>query len=91
MHEPIEGEEVADETFGGEKPLDGESAAADTPKFTRTPDPEKMDPIERFKKARAAGADAEEWGQGEAGYKTPKSPADRMKYVSSVVLFGRQI
>ncbi|GJE86224.1 EF-hand domain-containing protein [Phanerochaete sordida] len=66
---------LPDDTFGGEHP-------ADAPRFTRLPDPEKEDPIERFKKARAAGAGAAvdgQWGEGEGGYKPPRSPADRMK------------
>ena len=46
------------------------------PKFTRTP-PE--DPIERFQKAKAAGASQDEWGTGDGGYKPPRNPADRLK------------
>lgn len=79
---PGEGaQQVLDDTFGGEKaPV--ETHADGTPKFTRLPDPEKEDPIERFKKAKAAGVGAEEWGQGDGGYKPPRSPTDRMKCVS---------
>ncbi|KIP11759.1 hypothetical protein PHLGIDRAFT_33234 [Phlebiopsis gigantea 11061_1 CR5-6] len=68
-----------DDTFGGEHvPAD---TAEGAPKFTRLPDPDKEDPIERFKKAKAASADAgaDEWGQGEGGYKSPRSPSERMK------------
>ncbi|EKM61432.1 uncharacterized protein PHACADRAFT_248036 [Phanerochaete carnosa HHB-10118-sp] len=64
-----------------QQPLDdGEPPhAADAPRFTRLPDLDKEDPIERIKKAKAAGAGADEWGQGEDGYKSPRLPADRLK------------
>lgn len=51
------------------------ASTASIPKFTRTP-PE--DPIARFQKAKAEAGN-EEWGAGDAGYKPPKSPSDRMK------------
>ncbi|THG95917.1 hypothetical protein EW026_g5827 [Hermanssonia centrifuga] len=71
MQDPV------DETFGGEHAV-VDPPSAGIPKFTRVPDPEKMDPIERFKKAKAAG-DGGEWGQGDSGYKSPVSPSDRLK------------
>ena len=49
------------------------------PKYTRTPDPDRVDPIERFKKAKAAGDESESWGQGETGYKPPRSVDDKLK------------
>lgn len=79
-----EAQQPLDDSFGGEHvPAD---TAAGAPKFTRLPDPDKEDPIERFKKAKAAGVGAEEWGQGEGGYKPPRSPTDRMKCVSMICL-----
>ena len=88
QHEPVpEGQQppAAQPGEGAQQPIDGtfggEHPEAGVPRFTRLPDPDKEDPIERFKKAKAAGASAgaDEWGQGEGGYKPPRSPADRMK------------
>lgn len=54
--------------FGGEK-------VESSPQATiRAPD----DPVERFKKAKAAGGN-EQWGEGEGGYKAPKTPGERYK------------
>ncbi|KAL4252520.1 hypothetical protein ABKN59_002722 [Abortiporus biennis] len=50
-----------------------------TPKFTRIPDPAKVDPVERYQNIKKAANGNEEWGTGESGYKTPSSPSDRMK------------
>jgi hypothetical protein len=74
-------QEPLSDTFGGEKVLAEDSDGSTTPQSTRHSDFEKMDPIERFKKARAAGGSADEWGQGEGGYKPPRTPSDRLKYV----------
>lgn len=58
-----------DDSFGGEKPV-VESQAA--PRYTRTPDPAKEDPIEKFKKAKASGEESQSWGEGDSGYKPPR-------------------
>jgi hypothetical protein len=52
------------------------------PKVPRTRPPGKEEA--NIKSGLAAGANSKplEWGQGDAGYKTPKSPVDRMRYGS---------
>lgn len=69
--QPGEGsQEVQNE---GQQAPDAESAAL--PKITRSVSPEKLDPEVRFKDAQAEG----EWGKD--GYKPPRSPSDKLKYV----------
>ncbi|RDB28680.1 hypothetical protein Hypma_016054 [Hypsizygus marmoreus] len=52
---------------------------APVPKVTRIPPPEKQDPSVRFKDASQEGERKGEWGTGEAGYKPPTDPSDRMR------------
>jgi nucleobindin len=49
------------------------------PKVTRLTPPEKQDPAVKFKDASKAGASKGEWGAGDAGYKSPSSPSDKMR------------
>jgi len=49
------------------------------PKVTRLTPPEKQDPSIRFKDASSEAAKKGEWGTGEAGYKAPTNPGDRMR------------
>jgi len=78
QHEPHEHEEPpkVEQQTGEVQPQAVVNDGNGKPKFTRTP-PE--DPIERFQKAKAAGAAQEEWGAGDDGYKPPKTPSDRFK------------
>ncbi|KAI1794035.1 precursor to secretory protein Ssp120 [Ganoderma leucocontextum] len=41
--------------------------------------PEKQDPVVRFANAKADAENHGEWGQGESGYKSPKSPGEKMR------------
>ncbi|EIN14359.1 precursor to secretory protein Ssp120 [Punctularia strigosozonata HHB-11173 SS5] len=49
------------------------------PKVTRVTPPEKMDPVERYREAKKASGEQEGWGQGNSGYKAPKTPTERMR------------
>ncbi|KIM88785.1 hypothetical protein PILCRDRAFT_238903 [Piloderma croceum F 1598] len=42
-------------------------------------EPPAPDPAVKFKDAGKAGASKEEWGAGDAGYKSPSSPSDKMR------------
>ena len=55
-------------------------AKVDTPKkFERQTPPEQQDPAVRFRQAKADSEAHGEWGSGEAGYKPPKSPSEKMR------------
>ncbi|KAJ7070658.1 precursor to secretory protein Ssp120 [Mycena amicta] len=59
-----------------EPPADAEPGSG-KPKLTRVTPPEKQDPKERYRNAKAeAKAD---WGTGADGYKTPKNAGDKMR------------
>lgn len=45
----------------------------------RAAPPEEQDPAVRFANARQEAANHGEWGQGESGYKSPKSPGEKMR------------
>lgn len=47
------------------------------PKVTRVTPPEKQDPAVKYKDASKSRQ--EEWGSGDAGYKSPSSPSDKMR------------
>lgn len=49
------------------------------PKIVRQDPPEKQNPTERFKTARGESQEKPEWGEGDEGFKRPKTPADRMR------------
>ncbi|TDL26455.1 hypothetical protein BD410DRAFT_881829, partial [Rickenella mellea] len=49
------------------------------PKITRQTPPEKLAPSERYKGAQQEGAKRPEWGEGEAGYRPPSNPSDKMR------------
>lgn len=49
------------------------------PKITRLTPPEKQDPNVRFKDASSQAGRKGEWGTGQAGYKAPTEPGDRMR------------
>lgn len=55
-------------------------ASAAKPKITRVTPPEKQDPSIRFQEASAQGSKQAEWGTGDQGYQSPKSPVDKMRY-----------
>jgi hypothetical protein len=46
------------------------------PDYTRVASP---DPIDAFRNAKKQSQAQEEWGQGSSGYKTPKTPAEKMR------------
>lgn len=57
-----------------------EEAGQETPKkFERQIPPEQQDPAVRFRQAKAESGTYGEWGSGEGGYKSPKSPSERMR------------
>lgn len=53
-----------------------DAPSANLPKYTRSK-PDSDDPAVRYQSAKAGG----QWGEGDAGYKPPKSPSDRLKCV----------
>ncbi|KAI0067975.1 hypothetical protein BV25DRAFT_1793632 [Artomyces pyxidatus] len=48
-------------------------------KIQRPVDPDKIDPAVRFRDAKAESERFGEWGAGDAGYKPPKGPAEKMR------------
>ena len=51
------------------------------PKITRQTPPEKLDPSIRYADAARERGEQAGWGEGDSGYKTPKTPNERMRYV----------
>ena len=51
------------------------------PKIQRQTPPEKIDPAIRYQNARKDGEVYGEWGSGSGGYKVPKTPSERMRFV----------
>jgi hypothetical protein len=52
----------------------------DAPKKIERPvPPEQQDPAVRFRQAKAESDAHGEWGAGEAGYKSPNTPSERMR------------
>lgn len=65
-----------------EEPAAEESPVQATkPKIQRVTPPEKQDPRERFRSASEQMGNKAEWGAGDDGYKSPKSPVDKMRCV----------
>ncbi|KAL4067319.1 hypothetical protein V8B97DRAFT_1977232 [Scleroderma yunnanense] len=63
-----------------QEPMAAEQAAsAPRPKITRGVPPERLDPAVRYKGIGKDSAGQSEWGTGDAGYKPPKSPAERLR------------
>ena len=57
-----------------------EPPLSEPPKLpTRETPPEKQPPEVKYGKAAAEGRSKSEWGQGEDGYKRPKTAADKMR------------
>lgn len=57
-----------------------EEANREVPKrFERQIPPEQQDPAVRFREAKAESESHGEWGAGDGGYKSPKSPSERMR------------
>jgi hypothetical protein len=92
QHEPIQGEATppasdTDPQFvlqpGGANANVREEPSAPAvppnPKVTRLPPPEKQDPAVKYKDASKEGAKKDEWGSGDAGYKPPTSPSEKMR------------
>lgn len=48
-------------------------------KYERQTPPEQQDPSLRFSRAKSDGASHGDWGSGDAGYKPPTSPGERMR------------
>lgn len=49
------------------------------PKVTRVTPPEKQDPEVRYGGAKEESKGRPEWGSGDEGFKTPKTPAERLR------------
>lgn len=49
------------------------------PKVTRVTPPEKQDPEVRYGDAKEESKNRAEWGAGDEGFKTPKTPAERLR------------
>lgn len=49
------------------------------PKITRFTPPEKQEPEAKYVGAKEESRDKEEWGSGHEGFKTPKTPAERLR------------
>jgi len=73
QHEPHD-EAQAPIQVPQEQEQEPSSVAPPIPKYTRSR-PESDDPVVRYSSAKGDG----QWGEGEAGYKPPKSPSDRLK------------
>jgi len=58
------------------KPID---ASAPPPKVTRVTPPEKQEPEVKYGNAAGDSKAKSEWGAGEEGFKTPKTPAERLR------------
>jgi hypothetical protein len=57
-----------------------EQADQEVPKkFERLVPPEQQDPAVRFRQAKAESEAHGDWGLGEGGYKSPKSPSEKMR------------
>jgi hypothetical protein len=54
-------------------------AQAQKPKLTRVTPPEKQDPEVRYGGAKEESRNRAEWGSGDEGFKTPKTPAERLR------------
>lgn len=46
---------------------------------TRVTPPEKQEPAVKYKDASTVGARKGEWGTGEAGYKSPTEPGEKLR------------
>jgi len=57
--------------YGSQEPL--------KPKITRPTPPEKQDPRIKYQDATKEKDTQSEWGTGEEGYKSPKSPAEKLR------------
>lgn len=74
----LEPQPGAPEGEGGEVPEgNADKDAKQKYTYTRRPSSEKLDPSVAYKNVHGEG----EWGSGDAGYKVPKTPGERMKYV----------
>jgi len=49
----------------------------------RVPPPEKQEPAVKYKDASTVGARKGDWGTGEAGYKPPTEPGEKLRWGSS--------
>lgn len=67
----------------GDIPVEGDGhqdpVAAPKAGVTRVPPPEKLDPSIKYADARAKAAANAAWGNGEAGYKAPAKPEEKMR------------
>ncbi|KAH9897905.1 hypothetical protein C8Q73DRAFT_377217 [Cubamyces lactineus] len=84
QHEPHEGQQHAPEGGAADPQFvvqDGQTppVASGPPKINRVPPPEKQDPAVRFASVKAEAENQGEWGVGDAGYKPPKSPSEKMR------------
>ncbi|KAI0830813.1 hypothetical protein BC628DRAFT_1355711 [Trametes gibbosa] len=67
------------ENLHDQVPVDPPVVVGGPPKITRVTPPEKQDPAIRFANAKADADNQGEWGAGDAGYKSPKSPSEKMR------------
>jgi len=49
--------------------------------------PEKQDPRIKYQNAAKEKDTQSEWGTGEEGYKSPKSPVEKMRYVVTMLVY----
>ena len=47
--------------------------------ITRVTPPEKLDPSIKYAEAKLKGSQGSEWGTGDAGYKAPKKPEEKLR------------
>ncbi|KAI0323045.1 hypothetical protein OF83DRAFT_1047979, partial [Amylostereum chailletii] len=75
QHEPH-----ADEPHGDEPHADQvQDAPAAQKTYTRAVPPEKQDPVERFREAKAESEKFGDWGEGDAGYRPPNTAGEKMR------------
>ena len=53
-------------------------------KYQRVSSAVEEDPAARFAKVKAEADSQGEWGAGDAGYKPPKSPTEKMRCVTAI-------
>lgn len=91
--EPVAGEPVA-EFEPPPHPHDDQQSqeperVSTPPKIQRQPPPEEIDPAVRYQNARQDGERYGEWGSGAGGYKVPKTPSERMRFVQNPIILSQ--
>ena len=83
QHEEHEHDEAPPAPVAGSNDADNDTTDAAHPpttkKIQRQTPPEKQDPAVRFRDAKAESERHGDWGSGDAGYKPPNTPSEKMR------------